>query len=53
MKSVITCDMEGVILTMNKGAEEIFGYDKNELIGLREYQYFHLEKLFFKMLQTG
>lgn len=40
MKSVITCDMEGVILTMNKGAEEIFGYDKNELIGLKRVSIF-------------
>ena len=26
MKSIITCDMEGIILTMNTGAEKIFGY---------------------------
>ena len=28
MKSIITCDMEGIILTMNTGAEKIFGYQK-------------------------
>ena len=33
MKSIITCDMEGIILTMNNGAEKIFGYQKHELIG--------------------
>ena len=32
MKSVIICDMEGVILEMNKGALEMFGYGKDELI---------------------
>ena len=32
MKSVITCDMEGVIETMNNDAEQIFGYKKDELI---------------------
>ena len=32
-KSTITCDMEGVIETMNEGAEKIFGYKKEELIG--------------------
>ena len=33
MKSTITCDMEGVIETMNDDAEKIFGYKKEELIG--------------------
>ena len=32
MKSSITCDMEGRILTMNDAAEIIFGYKKEELI---------------------
>ena len=32
-RSVITCDMEGRVLTMNRGAVEIFGYNKEELIG--------------------
>ena len=31
MKSVITCDMEGVIETMNNDAEQIFGYTKDEM----------------------
>ena len=31
MKSVITCDLEGKILTMNDGAEKLFGYSKEEL----------------------
>jgi 1,4-dihydroxy-2-naphthoate octaprenyltransferase len=33
MKSVITCDMEGRIETFNKGAENMFGYAADEVIG--------------------
>ncbi len=33
VKSVITCDMEGRIETFNEGAERIFGYDAEEVIG--------------------
>ena len=33
MKSVITCDMEGRIETFNKGAEQMFGYPAEEVIG--------------------
>ena len=33
MKSVIICDMEGVIKEINKGALDLFGYDKDELVG--------------------
>lgn len=33
MKSVITCDMEGRIQTFNKGAEAMFGYRAEEVIG--------------------
>ena len=33
MKSVITCDMEGRIETFNKGAEQLFGYSADEVIG--------------------
>src|SRR4051812_8768922 len=31
--SVITCDLEGKIQTMSKGATEIFGYSEEELVG--------------------
>jgi len=40
MKSVITCDMEGRILTMNNAAEKIFGYNKSELIGKKRVSIF-------------
>ena len=40
MKSIITCDMEGIILTMNSGAEKIFGYQKEELIGKQRVSLF-------------
>ena len=40
MKSIITCDMEGIILTMNNGAEKIFGYQKHELIGKQRVSLF-------------
>jgi 1,4-dihydroxy-2-naphthoate octaprenyltransferase len=33
MKSVITCDMEGRIETFSQGAEEMFGYPAEEIIG--------------------
>ena len=39
-RSVITCDMEGRVLTMNKGAEEIFGYKKEEIIGKKRVSIF-------------
>jgi len=32
-KSVITCDLEGRIETFNKGAEALFGYEAEEVIG--------------------
>ena len=40
MKSVIICDMEGVIQTINKGGEELFGYSKEELIGKKRVSLF-------------
>jgi 1,4-dihydroxy-2-naphthoate polyprenyltransferase len=40
VKSVITCDMEGRIETYNKGAEEIFGYRPDEVIGKKRVSLF-------------
>ena len=39
-KSVITSDMEGRIETFNKGAEEIFGYQAEEVIGKKRVSVF-------------
>lgn len=39
-KSVITCDLEGRIQTYNKGAEQIFGYRADEVIGKKRVSLF-------------
>ncbi len=39
-KSVITCDLEGRIETYNKGAEDIFGYSPEEVIGKKRVSMF-------------
>jgi 1,4-dihydroxy-2-naphthoate polyprenyltransferase len=40
IKSVITCDLEGRIETYNKGAQEIFGYSADEIIGQKRVSLF-------------
>ena len=40
MKSVITCDMEGVIETINPDGEKLFGYSKEELVGKKRVSLF-------------
>lgn len=40
LKSVITCDMEGRIETCNKGAEQLFGYKPEEIIGRKRVSVF-------------
>jgi 1,4-dihydroxy-2-naphthoate octaprenyltransferase len=40
LKSVITTDLEGRIQTFNKGAEEIFGYQPEEVIGKKRVSVF-------------
>ena len=40
MKSVIICDMEGVIQEINSGALDMFGYAKDELIGIKRVSIF-------------
>ena len=33
MNSVITCDLDGKLETYNEGAEKLFGYTPEEIIG--------------------
>jgi 1,4-dihydroxy-2-naphthoate octaprenyltransferase len=40
VKSVVTCDMEGRIETYNRGAEQIFGYRADEVIGKKRVSLF-------------
>jgi 1,4-dihydroxy-2-naphthoate octaprenyltransferase len=40
IKSVITCDLEGRIETYNQGAERIFGYHPEEVIGKKRVSLF-------------
>ena len=40
MKGVIICDMEGLITNMNEGAEKVFGYTSNELVGIKRVSIF-------------
>ena len=40
MKSVIICNMEGVIQEINKGTLDMFGYSKDELIGIKRVSIF-------------
>ena len=40
LRSVITCDLEGRIQTYNHGAERIFGYSADEVVGKRRVSLF-------------
>jgi 1,4-dihydroxy-2-naphthoate octaprenyltransferase len=40
MKSVITCDTEGIIETFNAGAEKMFEYEKEEVVGSKRVSLF-------------
>ncbi len=40
MKSVITCDTEGIIETFNAGAEEMFEYERQEVVGSKRVSLF-------------
>ena len=33
IKSIITCDLDGKVETFSDGAEKLFGYTKNDVIG--------------------
>ena len=50
MKSVITCDMEGVIETINPDGEKLFGYSKEELVGKKRVSLFSAGEI---VIQNG
>ena len=33
LKSIITCDLDGKVETFSEGAEQLFGYSEDEVIG--------------------
>ena len=44
--------MEGRVLTMNRGAEEIFGYKKDEIIGKKRVSIFYPGDIFIQNVAT-
>ena len=40
IKSVITCDLDGKVQTMNEGAQSLFGYTADEMIGKQRVSIF-------------
>jgi 1,4-dihydroxy-2-naphthoate octaprenyltransferase len=40
VKSTITCDMEGVVETFNDGAQALFGYSADEIVGKKRVSLF-------------
>ena len=40
MKSVIICDMEGLITNLNDGASRMFGYNPKDLVGIKRVSIF-------------
>ena len=52
MKSVITCDLEGVIETINPEGEKLFGYPKEELIGKKRVSLFSAGEIVIQNVGT-
>ena len=52
MKSVITCDLEGVIETINPDGEKLFGYPKEELIGKKRVSLFSAGEIVIQNVGT-
>ena len=52
MKSVITCDLEGVIETINHDGEKLFGYPKEELIGKKRVSLFSAGEIVIQNVGT-
>lgn len=51
-KSVITCDLEGVIDTYNAGAEKMFGYSRDETLGKLRVSVFSPGEIVLQNLKT-
>ena len=52
MKSIITCDLEGVIETINPEGEKLFGYPKEELIGKKRVSLFSAGEIVIQNVGT-
>jgi 1,4-dihydroxy-2-naphthoate polyprenyltransferase len=52
IKSVIVCDLEGRIETFNQGAQEIFGYSPEEVIGNKRVSLFSPGLIVLEHVQT-
>ncbi len=55
--SVITCDMEGKVLSYSEGAEKLFGWSAGEVVGRERVSLFHqkaaLATLVPRLLRTA
>jgi 1,4-dihydroxy-2-naphthoate polyprenyltransferase len=52
LKSVIVCDLEGRIETFNRGAQEIFGYSPEEVVGQKRVSLFSPGLIVLEHVQT-
>jgi PAS domain S-box-containing protein len=48
MKSVIICDMEGLITNLNDGASKMFGYAPKNIVGIKRVSLFSPGETFYK-----
>ena len=53
MKSVIICDMEGLITNMNDGAVKMFGYPSDELVGIKRVSIFSPGEIVLQNVLVG
>lgn len=40
--SIISTDLNTLILTWNEGAHRIFGYEENEIVGIKKFLFFRI-----------
>ena len=53
MKSIIICDMEGVIERINTDGEKLFGYKKEELVGKKRVSLFSAGEIVIQNFENG